>query len=85
MNDIRIGNESNIFYVNSKRVNSVIVDQHIGINAQFKNIFIFVQMLNHEYLHTILNTVVDNTCNTSMMLDNIDTYGNGYSISWLNT
>ena len=83
MNDIRIGNEVNTFYVDSKRINGVMVDQHMYINADFEDVNLFIKTISHEYLHGILNAVVDNTCNISMMLDNIDTYECGYPVSWV--
>lgn len=82
MSDIRIGRELNTFYINTKRVNSVMVNQHMCINANFEDINLFIKTINHEHLHEILNTVVDNTCNISLMLDNIDTYECGYPVSW---
>ena len=80
--DIRIGNELNTFYIDSKRINGVMVDQHMCINASFEDTKLFSKVLGHEYLHAVLNTVVDNTCDVSMNLDNIDTYETGYPVSY---
>jgi len=79
---ITLGNRLNAFCVNTKRHKGVMVNQHIEINANFENVDLFIKTINHEYNHVILNSIIDTTCKVSMMFDNIDSYENGYKVSW---
>ena len=78
---IKIGNEINTFSVISKRVNKVMVHQHIRINANFVDIPVFIKAIAHENLHMILNEIVDRSCEVSLALDNIDKYVDNYPVS----
>lgn len=78
---IRIGKEVNVFAVHSQRINKVMVSQHLEINATFEDINLFKKVLAHEYMHMILNKVIDNSCNVSLMFDNIDGFVNDYEVS----
>ena len=79
--NIKLGKELNTFYINSQRHMGLMMTQHMCINANFEDVGLFMNAINHEYIHAILNMAIDRTCKTSMMFDNIDGYGNNYHVS----